>query len=91
MALKALAKFKVGELVYIRKEFVWISTYFDTVNPSDRTVIGLIIKANSFSSKKNDHTVIKIDDNTVYYVMTSVGMLEVFNFDLEEVCYGESR
>jgi hypothetical protein len=87
--------FNVGDIVSLASEYVGISTYLGTFNRlNGKTQYGLIVKKTNFkefADAKNEKVDINTPDYNVYYVVTSLGVIEAFNFDLREVNYDKQE
>ena len=81
--------FKVGDLTKVKPVSILMKTLFDIHNFTSEQCIGLIDSASNHNAK--DINNVNDEMYTVYYVMTSNGMHEMYDFDLEEVQYADKE
>ena len=86
MAFKALANFKLGDLVRVKCEYHDIHTFFNldkSIKLGSAPKIGIIVKVIRYKNLDSDD--IKKDNNALYYVMLKNEIYEVFYFELGEL------
>ena len=65
-----------------------IRTFFDPFESqlgANGISVGMIVSASQYQVKDENFKSVKGEKRSVYYVMTSLGPYEMFDFDMEEV------
>ena len=81
---KKTDQIKIGDLIKIKNTFLMINTFFES-NAHKILAEGCVGVVVDILSTKKDQDIIKTGDHTLYYIYTSRGFLDAFEFELEVV------
>jgi hypothetical protein len=81
--LKGLDNFKKNDLIYVKPHALTYSLTANLNINKTAKILGLIIKQVEKRAKPTGN--VNFDNAALYYIMTTLGCLTVFEFDLEKI------